>query len=87
MILSHIASSLAIFLSASVFCVCCVFTDITNTFYILLIFHTDVEYAVECHVEAGILGVEQVPVAFQFRLEDSSQPFFIIRTIVCGCFS
>ncbi|XP_042873602.1 putative helicase mov-10-B.1 [Penaeus japonicus] len=41
----------------------------------------DVEYAVECHVEAGILGVEQVPVAFQFRLEDSSQPFFIIRTI------
>lgn len=41
----------------------------------------DVEYAVECHTQAGTLGVEQVPVAFQFRLEDSSQPFFIIRTI------
>lgn len=41
----------------------------------------DVEYAIECHTQADNLGVSQVPVAFQFKLEDSSQPFFIIRTI------
>lgn len=55
---------------------------ITNTSFMFLIFHTDVEYAIECHTQADNLGVSQVPVAFQFKLEDSSQPFFIIRTIV-----
>lgn len=39
-----------------------------------------IEYAVKCHVEAGMVGVEMVPFAFQFKAEDDSL-FFIVRTI------
>lgn len=40
-----------------------------------------VEYLVECQTSARNLGVEQVPIAFQFKTETSDELFFIIRTV------
>lgn len=42
---------------------------------------SDVEYAVDCHTQAGSLGVGQAPVAFQFKPEYSDELFFITRTV------
>lgn len=36
----------------------------------------------ECQTSARNLGVEQVPIAFQFKTETSDELFFIIRTVV-----
>ncbi|XP_042224254.1 putative helicase mov-10-B.1 isoform X2 [Homarus americanus] len=40
-----------------------------------------VEYPVDCHTQGGSLGVLQVPVAFQFKPEQSDELFFIVRTV------
>uniref|UniRef100_A0A0P4W405 RNA helicase n=1 Tax=Scylla olivacea TaxID=85551 RepID=A0A0P4W405_SCYOL len=40
-----------------------------------------VEYQVDCNTAARGLGVEQVPIAFQFKAETSDELFFIVRTV------
>ena len=44
-----------------------------------------VEYVVDCNTAARDVGVEQVPIAFQFRAESNDELFFIIRTVVSVC--
>lgn len=40
-----------------------------------------VEYQVECKTIGRALGVEQVPIAFQFKAETAEELFFIVRTV------
>lgn len=45
-----------------------------------------VEYGVEVKgIAEDVLGVEQVPVAFQFSADSAEELIFIVRTIVSQC--
>ena len=67
-------------------CVCfdlyIILRDFTSCVCVCVCVFAGVEYQVDCRVIGIEMGVEQVPIAFQFKAEASNELFFIVRTVV-----